>query len=130
MNWKISRQSFVNLKLTRLLVATSTKNSLNSFVEKKYWANEKYPCRECLEIWGTSESWMMTWKTAFSISSINVTPQWMRQILKAKNVIIILYKRKDVFDILQRKNKLKSVDLTNVSLPQGSLVFVNQSLCS
>ena len=54
----------------------------------------------------------------------------MRQILKAKNVIIILYKRKDVFDILQRKNKLKLVDLTNVSLPQGSLVFVNQSLCS
>ena len=32
--------------------------------------------------------------------------------------------------ILQHKKKLKSVDFTNVGLPQGPLVFINQSLCS
>ena len=45
-------------------------------------------------------------------------------------VIIKLSKRKDVFNILQHKKKLKSVDITKVGLPQGSLVFTNQSLCS
>ena len=45
-------------------------------------------------------------------------------------VIIKLSKRKDVFSMLQRKKKLKPVDITNVGLPQGSLVFINQSLRS
>ena len=49
---------------------------------------------------------------------------------KPKKVIIKLSKRKDVFNIWQRKKKLKSVDIRKVGLPQGSLVFVNQSLCS
>ena len=44
---------------------------------------------------------------------------------RPKKVII-----KDAFNILQRKKKLKSVDITKVGLPQGSLVFINQSLCS
>ena len=35
-----------------------------------------------------------------------------------------------MFSILQRKKKLKSVDITKVGLPQGSLVFINQSLRS
>ena len=35
-----------------------------------------------------------------------------------------------MFNILQHKKKLKSVDITKVGLPQGSLVFINQSLCS
>ena len=47
-----------------------------------------------------------------------------------KKGIIKLSKRKDVFNILRRKKKLKSVDITKVGLPQGSLVFINQSLCS
>ena len=41
-----------------------------------------------------------------------------------------LSKRKDVFNILQRKEKLKSIDITKVGLPQGSLIFINQSLYS
>ena len=49
---------------------------------------------------------------------------------RPKKVIIKLSKRKDVFSILKRKKKLKSVDITKVGLPQGSLVFINQSLCS
>ena len=35
-----------------------------------------------------------------------------------------------MFSILQRKKKLKAVDITNVGLTQGLLVFTNQSLCS
>ena len=49
-------------------------------------------------------------------------------LLKAnpKKVTIKLSKRKDVSITLQRKEKLKSVGITNVGLPQGSLVFINQ----
>ena len=71
---------------------------------------------------------------------MNATPQWIRQILnlatrlklkaRPKKVISKLSKRKDVCNILQRKKKLKSVDIAKVGLPQGSLVFINQSLCS
>ena len=49
---------------------------------------------------------------------------------RTKKVVIKLSKRKDVFSILQRKKKLKSVDITNMYLTQGSLVFINQSVCS
>ena len=49
---------------------------------------------------------------------------------RPKKVIMKLSKRKDVFNILQRKEKLKSIDITEVGLPQGSLVFINQSLYS
>ena len=41
-----------------------------------------------------------------------------------KKVIIKLSKRKDVFNILQRKKKLKSVDITKVGLPQRSLILL------
>ena len=49
---------------------------------------------------------------------------------RPKKVIIKLSKRKDVFSTLQRKTKLRSLDITNVGLPLGTLVFINQSLCS
>ena len=49
---------------------------------------------------------------------------------RPKKVIIKLSKGEDVFCILQGKKKLKSVDITNVGLPQRSLVFINQSLYS
>ena len=50
---------------------------------------------------------------------------------RAMKAIIKLSKRKDLFNIFQHKKKLKSVDIKNMSLPpQGSLVFINQSLCS
>ena len=52
-------------------------------------------------------------------------------LLKAnpKKITIKLSKRKDVSIILQLKEKLKSVGITNVGLPQGYLVFINQCLC-
>ena len=58
---------------------------------------------------------------------------WHRLKSKArpKKVIIKLSKRKeDVFSILKPKKKLQSVNITKVDLPQGSLLFINQSLCS
>ena len=121
----------VNDKLTKQLI----------LVERKCWANEQYSRRECLEISGIPESIQdddledcVT--KIFNECDTPVDPAnieaFHRLKLKArpKKVIVKLSKRKDVFNILQRKKKLKSVDITKVGLPQGSLVFINQSLCS
>ena len=110
-------------------------------VERKGWTNEQYSRRECLEISAITESIQDDDLEDYVIKIFNecdnaVHPEnieaWHR--LKSKDrpkkIIVKLFKRKDVFNILQRKNKLKSVDITKVSLPQGSLVFIRQSLCS
>ena len=110
-------------------------------VERKCWANEQYFRRECLEISGIPES-IQNYKLEDCVSKIfnecdtPVDPanieacHRLKSKARPKKVIIKLFKRKDVFNILQRKKKLKSVDITKVGLPQGSLVFINQSLCS
>ena len=110
-------------------------------VERKCWANEQYSRRECLEISGIPKS-IQDYDLEVCVTKIFNecdTPVDLANIeachhLKSKawpkKVIIKLSKRKDVFNILQRKKKLKSVDITKVGLPQGSLVFINQSLCS
>ena len=110
-------------------------------VERKCWANEQYSRRECLEISGIPESIQDDEledcvSKIFNECDIPVDPAnieacyRLKSKARPKKVIIKLSRRKDVFNILQRKKKLKSVDITKVGLPQGSLVFVNQSLCS
>ena len=121
----------VNDKLTKQLI----------LVERKCWANEQYSRRECLEISGIPESIQdddledcVT--KIFNECDTPVDPANIEAChslkLKArpKKVIVKLSKRKDVLNILQRKKKLKSVDITNVGLPQGSFVYISQSLCS
>ena len=121
----------VNDKLTKQLI----------LVERKCWANEQYFRRECLEISGIPES-IQNYELEDCVTKIfnecdtPVDPanieacHRLKSKARPKKVIIKLFKRKDVFNILQRKKKLKSVDITKAGLPQGSLVFINQSLCS
>ena len=110
-------------------------------VERKCWANEQYSRRDYLDISGIPESIkdddledcvlkiFNECDTPVDPANIEACHR-LKSKVRPKKVIIKLYKRKDVFSILQRKKKLKSVDITKVGLPQGSLVFINQSLCS
>ena len=111
----------VNGKLTKQLI----------LVERKCWANEQYSRRECLEISGIPESIQDDDLEDYITKIFNecdtpVDPanieafHRLKSKARPKKVII-----KDVFNILQRKKKLKSVDITKVGLPQGSLVFIN-----
>ena len=86
-------------------------------VERKCWKNEQYSRQECLETSG------------IPLPVQNVTCKTVSKIFN-EWVIIKLSESKNMFGILQRKKKLKSVDIINVGLHQGSLVFINQSLCS
>ena len=59
-----------------------------------------------------------------------VNPASSKSKARAKKVIIRLSKRKVVFNILQSKKKLKSVDIRSVGLPNVLLIFMNRNLCS
>ena len=121
----------VNDKLTKQLI----------LVERKCWANEQYSRGEWHRISGIPESIQdddledcvtkifNECDTPVDLKNIEAYHRFKSK-TRPKKVIIKLSKRKDVFNILQRKKKLKSVDITKVGLPQGSLVFINQSLCS
>ena len=109
-------------------------------VEKKCWAKKQYSRRECLEILGTPESIqdydlegcvLKHFNECDSPGDLGNIEACYRLEWKAssKKVIIKLSKRKDMLNVLRRKKKLKPVDITKVRLPQGSLVFINQSLC-
>ena len=121
----------VNDKLTKQLI----------LVERKCWANEQYSRRECLEISGIPESIQdddlddcvtkifNECDTPLDPANIEAC-HCLKSKARPKKVIIKLSKRKDVFSILRRKKKLKSVDIAKVYLTQGSLIFRNQSLIS
>ena len=51
--------------------------------------------------------------------------------LKDKERVIVKFcRRKDCEKVLKAKNDLQKLDTTNLDLPEGSKIFVNQSLSS
>ena len=116
----------VNDKLTKQLI----------LVERKCWANEQYSLVE--SDWNIRNSRALEDYVTkiFNEFDTPVDPanseacHRLKSKARTEKVIVKLSKRKDVFNVLQRKKKLKSVDITKVGLPQGSLVLINQSLCS
>ena len=121
----------VNKKITQELI----------LVERKCWANKQYSRRECLEISRIPESVQdddlghcvlkIFNECDTPVDPVNIEAcHRLKSKARPKKVIIKLSQRKDVFSILQCEKKLKSVDITNVGLPQGSMVFINQGLCS
>ena len=46
-----------------------------------------------------------------------------------ERVIVKLCRRKDCGKVLKAKSNLRKPDTTNLDLPEGSKIFVNQSLC-
>ena len=47
-----------------------------------------------------------------------------------ERVIVKFYRRKDCEKVLKAKNDLQNLNSTNLDLPEGSKIFINQSLCS
>ena len=52
---------------------------------------------------------------------------WLRN---KKPVILKFFRSKDCEKFLKAKNDLRKLNTTNLDLPEGSKIFVNQSLCS
>lgn len=119
----------VNDELQRQLVST----------ERQCWANAQYSRRECLEVSGIP----------ISISDDNLEKKVLKVFEKmgvtihADNIeachrlksgsdrtIVKFSKRKDCQQVMKVKKDLKNMDFSDIDLPVGTNVYVNESLCS
>ena len=118
-----------NVKLVERLVVT----------EQKYWANEQYSTRECLEISGIPESVRdnaLEDKIQGVLRGIDaeVDSETIESCDRLKGrgskgrVIPKLFNRKDAEKIKLNKKTLKNIDHRKIGLSSGTKVFINESL--
>ena len=130
---------FINLE-SQLLVKKNVNSLLQQRVtdlEIQCWANAQYSRRECLEVAGISESvkqdeleykvLRIFKKVGCDIPSDNI--EACHRVGRHNNVIIKFSKRKDCQQIFSVKKDLSKLDMKEVDLPEGTQIFVNQSLC-
>ena len=119
-----------NVKLVERLVVT----------EQKYWANEQYSRRECLEISGISESvndnaledkiqGVLRGTDVEVDTENNESCHPLKGNGNRGRVILKLSKRKDAEKIKLNKKKLRNIDHKKIGLSSGTKIFINERLC-
>ena len=122
-------------------IARNTNSLLSSHLvdtERQCWSNTQYSRRETIEIVGlpkslTNDEAETKWCQIFRSFDCNVNKEdfdachWLRN---KKRVILKFFRSKDCEKFLKAKNDLRKLNTTNLDLPEGSKIFVNQSLCS
>ena len=101
----------VNSKLVGRVVAT----------ERQCWENAQYSRRDTLEVVGVG-LWRVLGNCYRDIQAFHRLKDKDRTIVKFTN-------RKDCLRILRVKRQLKGLDPSAVDLPEGTKIFVNESLC-
>ena len=130
MEFDLAISRSVNVKLVNRLVVT----------ERKYWANEQYSRRECLEISGIPESVSddplqgkmqgVLRGLDIEVDTENIESCYRLKGKRSKgSVILKLFKRKDAEKIKLNKKILKNIDHKKIGLLSGMKVFINESLC-
>ena len=100
--------------------------------------NAQYSRRETLEITGlpkslTNDEAETKVRQIFQSLDCNADKEDLDAChwLKDKEQVIVKFCRtKDCEKVLKAKNDLRKFDSTNLDLPKGSKIFINQSLCS
>ena len=118
----------VNEKLVNLLIKT----------ERQCWANAHYSRRECLEVIGIptsipNDSLEANITKVFDKLGVHVEGKDIQAYHCLKDngrVIIKLFNRKDSLQVLRVKKDLRSLDLTELDFPEGTRIFINESLCT
>ena len=118
----------VNEKLVNQLIKT----------ERQCWASAQYSRRECLEVVGiptsiTNDSLEANITKVFDKLGVHVEGKDIQACHRLKNndrVIIKLSNRKDSLQVLRVKKDLKSLDPTELDFPEGTRIFINESLCA
>ena len=130
---------FINLE-SQLLVTKNVNTLLQERVidlERQCWANAQYSRRECLEVSGIPdnvkqndlEDKVLTIfkKVGCDIKSDNI--EACHRVGRQNNVIIKFSKRKDCQQVFSVKKDLSKLDMKEVDLPEGTQIYINQSLC-
>ena len=101
------------------------------------WENDQYSIKKTLEIVGLPKSLSngkakRTCVKFFKIlTAMSIKKIWMLVNRKDKEPVIVRFcQKKDCEKVLKAKKNLRKFNATNVDLPEGSKIFVNQSLCS
>ena len=121
-------------------IARNTNSLLSSRLddtERQCWANAQYSKRETYEIAGSPKS-LTNDEAETKLSQIfqsldcNVDKEdlgichWLKD---KERVIVKFGRRKDCEKVLRAENDLRKLNSTNLDLPEGSKIFINQSLC-
>ena len=107
--------------------------------ERQCWANAQYSRRECIEISGIPSSvhendlegkvLEVFHKLGSSVNEENV--EACHRIKQGSDKVIIKFsRRKDCQQVMKVKRDLRNMDCTELDLPAGTTLYLNESLCS
>ena len=132
-------EKFMNLE-SQLLVTKNVNSLLQVRVielERQCWANAQYSRRECLEVvcipnsvkQNELENKVLTIfkKVGCDIKSENI--EACHRVGRQNNVIIKFSRRKDCQQVFSVRKDLSKLDMSEVDLPEGTNIYINQSLC-
>ena len=118
----------VNTELTKRIVT----------LERQCWANVQYSRNKCVEVVGIprqadGKHLETKVQSIFQKVDCTIAPEFIdgcHRLGKNNDRVIVKYiRRKDCKQVLQFKNDLKDLTADDLDLPQGTKIFVNQSLC-
>ena len=107
-------------------------------VERQCWSNAQYSRRKCLEVVGISSSANikdLEGKVCTVCNRIGVVIKpddikACRRLYNDKKTIVKFSKRKVCQQVLRVKKELKNIDPSEFDFPEGTAIFINESLCS
>ena len=105
-------------------------------VERQCWANAQYSRRECLEVVGIPSSVKIKDLegkvcSVFNRIGVAVNPddiEACHRFYNDKKAIVKFSKRKLCQQVLREKKELKNVDPSEFDFPEGTAIFINESL--
>ena len=119
----------VNDELQKELIST----------ERQCWANAQYPRRECIEVAGipssvSDDNLKNKVLKIFDKLGVPINPnniEACHRIKKDSDMTIVKFnKRKDCQQVMRVKKDLKNMTFTDIDLPVGATLYLNESLCS
>ena len=119
----------VNDELKKQLIST----------ERQCWANAQYSRRECIEVAGipssvSDDNLENKVLKIFDKLGVPINPNNIEACHRIKKdserTIVKFNKRKDCQQVIRAKKDLKNMTFTDIDLPVGTTLYLNESLCS
>ena len=111
---------------------------MSAEIERQCWENSQYFRRECSEIAGIPtpipqqnlEEKVIQIFEAISVPVDKNDIDDCHRLRDKERTIVKFLRRKDCKQVLRCKKDLRSVNMSNLDLPEETKLFINESLCS
>ena len=131
--------SFKRLESDVQIVKTLNNNLLKQLenTERQCWANAQYSWCECVEVIGIPKTVELkdleqTVCKVFNSIGFDIEEDRIEachRLTKSDRTIVKFSRRKDCQYLMRVKKGLKDLNPTNLSFPEGTKIYVNDSLC-